>query len=129
MHRRFAHGILGPALLALAFASAGTGSAFAAGGEVRVNALVGSVAVASGPGSISLEPGESRTVTVRVAANIPWRLAIATDNPAIRIVANETTGRRGGFAAPGNTVQIEFLCDPWAPEKQVGVVEYSLVRK
>jgi hypothetical protein len=108
---------------------AGTGTVAAKSAPVQVEAKVEVTAMASGPVSIELEPGESRTVTVRIAANIPWRLAVATDNPAIRAVASETTGRRGGYSAPGNTVQVEFLCDPSVSEKQVGVVEYSLVRR
>jgi hypothetical protein len=117
------------ALLACSVMLAGAGAVVAKDAPVQVQARVEVTAKASGPVSIELEPGESRTMTVRIAANIPWRLAVATDNPAIRAVASETTGHRGGYSAPGNTLQVEFLCDPSAPGKQVAVVEYSLVRR
>lgn len=116
-------------LLACAFMLAGAGTVEAKSAPVQVQARVEVAAKTSGPVSIELEPGESRTVTVRIAANIPWRLAVAIDNPAIRAVASETTGRPGGYSAPGNTLLIEFVCDPSAPDKQVGLVEYSLIRK
>lgn len=117
------------ALLACSLMLAGAGTVAAKSAPVQVQAKVGVTAKASGPASIELAPGESRTVTVRIATNIPWRLAVATDNPAIRAVSSETTGRPGGYSAPGNTLQIEFSCDPSASENQVAVVEYSLVRK
>lgn len=117
------------ALLACVVVLAGAGAAAARNAQVQVQSRVELTAKTSGPVSIELMPGESRTVTVRIAANVPWRLAVSADNPAIHTVASEATGRPGGYAAPGNTLQIEFACDPAAERKQVAIVEYSLVRR
>jgi len=128
MLRRSACLLPKPVFAALALVLTGSGAAFASGAEVRVHAKVETVAHTTGLAEIVLEPGESRTVVVQVAANFPWRLSIAAGNPAIVVTSPPAYGRAGGFATPGNTREIVFRCKPSAKGRQSGAISYSLAR-
>lgn len=118
---------LTPWVLAILFG--GVGAAVSAAIEVRVHSKVEGVAHMSGPASIELKPGESREVTIQVAANFPWRLLMGSANPAITAGDSELKGPAGGFAMQGNTLKVLFRCDPKATGPQSGSIEYRMERR
>lgn len=96
---------------------------------MRVEAQVQSIARAEGPFSVALEPGEIRDVVIKVAANFAWRLSIDSSNPAISTVPVERSGPAGGFSTRGNTIIVQFQCDPDASGTQSGGIGYSITRR
>lgn len=114
-------------VLAVAFCVAAATAAAAQ--QTQVAARVETVARVSGPDAVTVDPGESRAVTVRVAANFAWRLVVETGNPSITATIKRPAGRPGGYAAPGNTVQVLIACEPSAPGRQSASLAYSLARK
>ena len=76
------------------------------------------VAQVDGPAAVRLEPGESRSLTMRVACNQPWLLNVQTDNPLIQVTSRHK-GRAGGMGAPGNTFSITLTCAAAAAGSQV----------
>ena len=126
MHFRSSGLVRGATAAAVALTLSGAGVAASNGSEVRVQSKVQAVAHTAGPASISLNPGESREVVIKIAANFRWRLSIATANPAIKVGQAELSGRPGGFSAPGNTLKVQFQCEADAPEPQSGEIVYSI---
>jgi len=125
---RLARILPGAATIALAIATGTAMPDATAATEVRVSARVGEVARAKGPASIELQPGETNKVTIQVAANFRWRLSIGGTNPAISMNPGQTTGRAGGFNSDGNTIEVQFHCDPDASGAQSCEIEYRIER-
>jgi hypothetical protein len=128
MHFRSSRPVPGAIVVAIAIlagcACAVSGSAV----EVRVLSKVEAVAHLAGPASIELVPGESREVTIKIAANFPWKLSLGSANPKITSELSELNGRAGGFAKTGNTITVSFRCDPAAAGPQSGEIEYTIER-
>lgn len=101
----------------------------AATAQVRIQSQVAMIAKAEGPQVITLKPGESRMVPVRVAANFPWRLNANSGNPAVSVAPVDLQGSPGGFLSPGNAVAIEVRCAASAPAEQTTLLSYTLVRR
>jgi hypothetical protein len=81
--------------------------------RVEIAAIVPLVAHVDCPAELELAPGEVRRVTLRVACNQPWLLAVQTDNPHVR-VSGQQRGHAGGMAAAGNTFAVTLTCAPSA---------------
>ena len=128
MHFRGSHPVSGSAVVAIAILAGCAGAVSASAVEVRVLSKVEAVAHMAGPASIELVPGESREVTIKVAANFPWRLSLGSANPTITSDLSELSGRPGGFAKTGNTITVLFRCDPDASGPQSGEIEYTIER-
>jgi len=101
----------------------------AATSEVRIRSHVAMIAKAEGAQVVTLKPGESRLVPIRVAANFPWRLNANSGNPSVSIVPVDLQGSPGGFLAPGNAVAIEVRCEASAPAEQTTLLSYTLARR
>jgi hypothetical protein len=128
MHFRSPSPVSGAAVVAIAILVGCAGAVSASAVEVRVLSKVEAVAHMAGPASIELAPGESREVTIKVAANFSWRLSLGSANPTITADLSELNGRAGGFAKSGNTVTVLFRCDPAAIGPQSGEIEYTIER-
>lgn len=120
--------VVTPAFTAMAMLLAGTTGLGASHAEVQVHSKVEAVARVTGPGSISLKPGEKRIVVVQVAANFSWRLAVSTENPAITVKQTALKGKPGGFSKTGNQMKIEFLCSTEVDGPQSGAIVYTVDR-
>jgi hypothetical protein len=77
--------------------------------RVEVTTVVPLIAEVESPGEVELAPGETRTVTLRVACNLPWLLAVQTDNPRIT-PSGHHTGSAGGMTAVGHTFVVTLTC-------------------
>ena len=102
---------------------------FAATSEVRVRSQVAMVAKAEGQQVVTLQPGESRVVPVKVAANFPWRLSANSGNPAVSVVPVDLQGAPGGYQTPGHEVGIEVRCESSAASAQTTLLSYTLVHR
>jgi hypothetical protein len=94
--------------------------------KVDVKAQVPLVAKIECPSSLELAPGETRRMTVRVACNQSWLLAVASDNPFIR-ATGRYTGRAGGMASKGNSFEVTMICSPEATGRQSTELSARLV--
>jgi hypothetical protein len=76
------------------------------------------------PGEVQLAPGETCTVTLRVACNQPWLLAVQTDNPRIT-PSGRHTGSAGGMMAAGHTFAVTLTCaaDAAGPQRTALVTQ------
>lgn len=101
----------------------------AATADVRIRAQVAMIAKTEGTQVVTLKPGESRLVPVKVAANFPWRLNANSGNPAVSVVPVDLQGSPGGFLAPGNSVAVEVRCEASAPSEQTTLLSYTLARR
>ncbi|HUG12969.1 MAG TPA: hypothetical protein VMM36_18270 [Opitutaceae bacterium] len=128
MHFRRSRPVPAAAVVALTIAVGCAAAVSAPAVEVRVHSKVEAVAHMTGPASIELAPGESREVTIKVAANFPWRLSFGSANPTITSDLFELSGRAGGFEKAGNTIKVFFRCDPAAAGPQSGEIEYTIER-
>lgn len=128
MHFRNSRPVPAGAVFAMAILFGCAGAVSVSAVEVRVHSKVDAVAQMAGPASIELVPGESREVTIKVAANFPWRLSLGSANPTITSDLSELSGRAGGFAKTGNTIKVLFRCDPAAAGPQSGEIEYTIER-
>jgi hypothetical protein len=97
--------------------------------DLRIRSQVASIAKTDGPQVITLRPGESRMVPVKVAANFPWRLNANSGNPSVTVVPVDLQGSPGGFLAPGNAVAIEVRCESSAATEQTTLLSYTLARR
>lgn len=77
--------------------------------RVEVVAEIPLIAHVEAPGEQTLVPGETRRVTLRVACNQPWRLAVHTGNPQIR-ASRHQVGSAGGLAAAGHSCTFLLTC-------------------
>ena len=77
--------------------------------RVEVTTVVPLIAEVESPGEVELAPGETRTVTLRVACNLPWLLAVQTDNSRITS-SDRHTGSAGGMTAAGHTFTVTLTC-------------------
>ena len=62
---------------------------------------------------MDLDPGETRLITIRVACNQPWLLAVQADNPQIATSARHV-GAAGGMASAGHTFTVALTCSSTA---------------
>ncbi len=77
--------------------------------RVDVVAQVPPVYHVEGPTIVDMAPGESRAVTIQVACNQAWVLAVSTDNPQVS-VSGRYSGTPGGTAATGHIFPITLVC-------------------
>ena len=98
----------------------------AAARRVDIVAQVPMVAQVESPAALELAPGETRSVTLRVACNQPWLLSVRTDNPMIRSTSRHC-GSAGGMAASGHTFTIELTCAPEANGPQRTTLATQLI--
>ena len=77
--------------------------------KVEVVAQVPVVAQVDSPSEVDLEPGETRFITIRVACNQPWMLAVQADNPQIATSARHV-GSAGGMSSDGHTFTVALTC-------------------
>lgn len=129
MHCRLSRLVPNPAWPVWVFLLVGASVAMASVSEVQVRARVEAIAQASGPAAIELEPGETRDVSVQVAANFSWKLAVHPSNPAVTATFGTTAGGPGGYSSPGNTFNVVFSCAPTAAGTQASAIQYSLARR
>jgi hypothetical protein len=95
--------------------------------RVNVAALVPPVTQIECPVCHELSPGEIREVTVRVASNQPWHLAIFSDNPLVQTTGPHK-GTAGGMRAAGNTFTVTLTCAEAAVGPQRTNLATQLVR-
>ena len=77
--------------------------------RVNVVAMVPLVTQIECPARHELSPGETREVTVRVACNQSWLLAVLSDNPLVQTTGPHK-GAAGGMDAAGNTFTVTLTC-------------------
>jgi hypothetical protein len=94
--------------------------------KVEVVADVPLVAQVDSPATVELLPGETRLVTLRIACNQPWLVAVQTDNPQIR-ATGQHAGNAGGMAARGHTFLVTLTCSPDAVGPQRTTLATRLV--
>ncbi len=77
--------------------------------KIEIVAQVPVVAQVDSPSELDLAPGETRTVTVRVACNQPWLLTVQAENPQIMASARHV-GAAGGMSSSGHTFVVSLTC-------------------
>jgi hypothetical protein len=85
--------------------------------RVNVAAMIPPVTQIECPAWHELSPGESREVTVRVACNQSWHLAVLSDNPLVQTTGPHK-GAAGGMDAAGNTFTVTLTCADAAVGRQ-----------
>jgi hypothetical protein len=94
--------------------------------RVEIVAAVPLVARIEAPSEIALAPGETRTVTIRVACNQSWLVTLHTDNPHIR-PSSRRVGSPGGMSAAGHDFTMLLTCSATAPGPQHAHLATQLV--
>lgn len=113
-------------LFVMACFAATTGISAEAARRIHLVAEVPLVAQVETPAAFELAPGETRSLTVRVACNQPWLLVVLAGNPLVH-TAGRHAGPAGGMAAAGNTFTVTVSCDPAATGPQKVALATQLV--